>query len=148
MRVLPDPEFRMRMLASKRGWTPRTRGTAVLPIRIFVGVRAMFKKVVRVGFVSVVLAVFLCVLMLAAATVAAVVLDDASRGVLCEKTVEGAIGGAMLGMLSALKKWYRVRNRGHFTMWRFRCVFVREVKGGFCAGALVGLLYGAMMLAK
>ena len=54
----------------------------------------------------------------------------------------------MFGLLSGLRKWYRVHDRAGFTLWRFRCVIVREVKTGFCAGTLVGLLYGALVLLR
>jgi hypothetical protein len=115
---------------------------------IFVGVWVMFKKLVRVGFVSVVLVVVLFVLLLALAVVACVVLDDASRDVLCEKTLDGILGGVMFGLLSGLRKWYRVRDRAGFTLWRFRCVIGREVKTGFCSGMLVGLVCGVLMLVR
>ena len=65
------------------------------------------------------------------------------------KFAEGAAGGGMYGLLSAAQKWNRVHHRGGFSVWRFRCIIVREVKCGCCAGVLAGLLFGALeLLAK
>jgi hypothetical protein len=84
-------------------------------------------KVIKLGF---------AVLLLFVAVV--VCCDDQALSLVLEKTAEGVAGGMMFGLLSGFDKWLRVRDRAGFSLWRFRCVLAREVKGGLCAGFLVG----------
>ena len=62
------------------------------------------------------------------------------------KTVEGALGGLLFGLVAGLDLWVRLPPRRGLTLWRFRCVMWREVRVGMCAGCLVGMALSVVAL--
>jgi hypothetical protein len=73
-------------------------------------------------------------------TIAAYALIDGRHtGLVAIKTVEGLGGGVLFGLTAAADRWIKLHRRTGFSLWRFRCIVLREVKVGLCAGLLVGV---------
>jgi hypothetical protein len=78
------------------------------------------------------------VLLVAAAVLA--VFDLTTAELLVLKTAEGVLGGLLLGLLAALDLWVRLHHHRGFTLRRFRCLLMWEVRAGVCSGFLIGLV--------
>jgi hypothetical protein len=72
--------------------------------------------------------------------------DKRQALIVASKAGEGLVGGVLFGLVAALDKWMRVRERRVFSLWRFRCVWLREIKVGLCAGFLAGVMFAAIAL--
>jgi hypothetical protein len=92
-------------------------------------------KLFRYGFVLLMLAVIVYAFV-----------DGRHAEVVAMKTAEGLLGGVLFGLVAAADKWLKVRWRAGFSLWRFRCVVVREVKVGLCTGFLVGVAVAVVAL--
>jgi hypothetical protein len=92
-------------------------------------------KLIRCGFVLLMLAVLLYAF-----------IDGRYVEIVALKTIEGLLGGVLFGLAAAFDKWAKSRRRAGFSLWRFRCIVVREVKIGLCAGLLVGVMIAIIAL--